>query len=234
MFVSSRAIVLNKVRHNDNTVIATLYTEAQGTVAFAVKHSTGSENKKRKGNLKVQLLQPLTVLSIEWDSHPTRHLQQLKSIEATGATSPRQFAVSDNLIAEALYHALKEEHQGEHFHFLQRSLTTDGENLPIVLLIQLARQLGIAPEVKAFKEQRFFDMLNVEYTDSPPAHKFYLHPYDAQHIPLILRLRYPTMHLLRLTPTERHRILRIIATYYRLHIPNFPQLRSLDILREMI
>ena len=106
--------------------------------------------------------------------------------------------------------------------------------MAIVLLIQLARHLGIAPDAIPFKEQNFFDLLNTEYTVTPPQHKYYLHPYDAQHIPLILRLRYPTMHLLKLTPAERHRALRIILTYYRLHIPNFPQLRSLEMLRDML
>ncbi|MBQ7742896.1 MAG: recombination protein O N-terminal domain-containing protein [Bacteroidaceae bacterium] len=233
MFVTSRAIVLNKVRHNDNTVIATLYTEAQGSVAFAVKRNGGGK-RTNSSNLRVQLLQPLTLLTVEWEHHPTRQLQQLKNIEAPTLSPLRDFAISDNLIAEALYHALKEEHQGDHFPFLQHSLANQGDNLPIVLLIQLARHLGIAPEAKAFKERCFFDLLNAEYTDNPPLHKYYLHPYDAQHIPLILRLRYPTMHLLKLTPAERHRALRIILTFYRLHIPGFPQLRSLEMLRDML
>ncbi|MBO4729950.1 MAG: recombination protein O N-terminal domain-containing protein [Bacteroidaceae bacterium] len=232
MFVTSRAIVLNKVRHNDNTVIATLYTEAQGTVVFAVKRSSGDRTPSR--SIKVQLLQPLTLLTIEWDHHPTRQLQQPKNIEGANISSLRNFAITDTLIAEALYHALKEEHQGDVFPFLQYSMTNDGDNMAIVLLIQLARHLGIAPDAIPFKEQSFFDLLNAEYTVTPPQHKYYLYPSDAQHIPLMLRLTYPTMSRVRLTPTEQHRILRIILTYYRLHIPNFPQLRSLEMLRDML
>ena len=232
MFVTSRAIVLNKVRHNDNTVIVTLYTEAQGTVSFAVKRSSRGTTQSR--SIKVQLLQPLTLLTIEWDHHPTRQLQQLRNIEGTHLSPLRNFAITDNLIAEALYHALKEEHQGDVFPFLQYSMTHEGDNMPIVLLIQLAHHLGIAPEAIPFKEKNFFDLLNAEYTASLPQHNYYLYPSDAQHIPLMLRLNYHTMHRVRLTPDEQHRILRIILTYYRLHIPNFPQLRSLEILRDML
>ena len=232
MFVTSRAIVLNKVRHNDNTVIATLYTEAQGTVAFAVKRNSGG--KTRSHGVKVQLLQPLTLLTIGWDHHPTRQLQQLKNIEGTNISPLRNFTITDNLIAEALYHALKEEHQGDVFPFLQYSMTNSGDNMAIVLLIQLARHLGIAPEAIPFKEQNYFDLLNAEYLAAPPQHKYYLYPSDAQHIPLMLRLTYHTMSRVPLSPTEQHRILRIILTYYRLHIPNFPQLRSLEMLRDML
>ena len=42
------------------------------------------------------------------------------------------------------------------------------------------------------------------------------------------------MHLLSLTPAERHRALGVIAAYYRLHLPNFPQLRSLELLGDML
>ena len=42
------------------------------------------------------------------------------------------------------------------------------------------------------------------------------------------------MHLLSLPPAERYRALRVIAAYYRLHLPNFPQLRSLELLGDML
>ena len=32
---------------------------------------------------------------------------------------------------------------------------------------------------------------------------------------------------------ERNRCLDVIMTYYRLHVPNFPELRSLKVLREL-
>ena len=49
----------------------------------------------------------------------------------------------------------------------------------------------------------------------------------------MLRLTYPTMHRVRLTPSQRQRALTIILTYYRLHIPGFPKLRSADILAQL-
>jgi DNA repair protein RecO (recombination protein O) len=48
-----------------------------------------------------------------------------------------------------------------------------------------------------------------------------------------MRMDYPTMHLFRLSRNERNRILDVLLTYYRLHLPGFPTLRSLSVLQEL-
>lgn len=45
-------------------------------------------------------------------------------------------------------------------------------------------------------------------------------------------MNYPTMHLFRLSRRERQRILQVLNTYYRLHVPQFPELKSLEVLQE--
>jgi len=44
---------------------------------------------------------------------------------------------------------------------------------------------------------------------------------------------FATMHLFRLTRAERARLLEVIVRYYRLHLPAFPELRSLSVLHEL-
>jgi DNA repair protein RecO (recombination protein O) len=41
------------------------------------------------------------------------------------------------------------------------------------------------------------------------------------------------MHLFKMTREERNRCVSIILYYYRLHIPNFPELRSLSVLQSL-
>jgi DNA repair protein RecO (recombination protein O) len=41
------------------------------------------------------------------------------------------------------------------------------------------------------------------------------------------------MHLFRLSHHERNRLLEVAITYYRLHLPNFPDMKSLGVLREL-
>ena len=46
-------------------------------------------------------------------------------------------------------------------------------------------------------------------------------------------MNFGTMQLFALSRTERQRILFLILEYYRLHLPVFPELRSLEVLSEV-
>ena len=46
-------------------------------------------------------------------------------------------------------------------------------------------------------------------------------------------MNYETMHLFAMSRAERNRCLTIINDYYRLHLPDFPLLKSLDVLKEL-
>ena len=50
---------------------------------------------------------------------------------------------------------------------------------------------------------------------------------------LMLRMNYPTMHLFPMSREQRNRLLDVIVSYYRLHIPSFPEMKSLEVLRNL-
>ena len=52
-------------------------------------------------------------------------------------------------------------------------------------------------------------------------------------IQLLMRLNYTTMRLLSLTRSERNRIVDVILYYYKLHLPEFPEMKSLPVLKEL-
>ena len=49
----------------------------------------------------------------------------------------------------------------------------------------------------------------------------------------MMRMDYATMHLFRLSRGERNRMVEVIIRYYRIHLPGFPEPRSLAVLREL-
>ena len=236
MFLSSPAIVLSRVHHTDNTYILTLYTQAEGSISFAVRNT--------KSRAQTSNLQPLTLLNIEWNHHPSRNLQHLQSVSilspyTTLTSHPHKAAVA-TLLGEALHHALRQEHHGDIFPFLLTSLQwLDGasqlyDNFHLIFLVQLAGQLGIEPNLEGASRSPYFDMINAECTPAQPQHNYYLTHSDLRLAPLLHRLSYTDMHRLVLTPSERHRTLRAILAYYRIHIPGFPQLRSPEMLKDML
>lgn len=52
-------------------------------------------------------------------------------------------------------------------------------------------------------------------------------------IHLLMRMDYPTMHLFQLSQQDRGRILDVLMRYYKLHLPDFPDLRSLAVLHQL-
>jgi DNA repair protein RecO (recombination protein O) len=76
-------------------------------------------------------------------------------------------------------------------------------------------------------------MLNACFTPSVPESGAFLKPDEAARVQMLLRMNYETMHLFSMSRAERNRCLTIINDYYRLHIPDFPVLKSLEVLKEL-
>ena len=76
-------------------------------------------------------------------------------------------------------------------------------------------------------------MLNARFTPIQPSHGAFLKPDEASRINILMRMNYETMHLFAMSRAERNRCLTIINDYYRLHLPDFPLLKSLDVLKEL-
>lgn len=233
-------IVLHQVRYNDDSLIVDVYTRRMGNVSFLVKTP-----KKRKGNIRALLLRPLNILELDFDYRPSLHLQRIKDMRLAVSYETLLFDPMKETLAfflsEFLYHALRQEsHNEELFDYLQQSLQwldQSGRNIAnfhIVCLIRLTRFLGIWPNVSNYQQGNVFDLEEGVMTDTLPAHELYLDVAESALVPLLLRLDYGTMRLLRLNRVQRGRILDVILLYYKTHVPGFPVLKSLDVLKEIL
>ena len=106
-------------------------------------------------------------------------------------------------------------------------------NFHLVFLIRLSRFLGFYPNLENYTEGCYFDLMNACFVHEQPLHGMFLRPQEASHIRLLTRMNYETMHLFSMSRAERSRCLEIICEYYRLHLPDFPELKSLAVLQEL-
>ena len=100
-------------------------------------------------------------------------------------------------------------------------------------MLHLTRFLGFYPNVEDATSGCCFDMREGCFVSVAPPHTDFLPPHEAEKIGLLLRLSYATMRLLRLTREERNRCVDVVLAYYRLHQPDFPDMKSLAVLREL-
>ena len=60
-----------------------------------------------------------------------------------------------------------------------------------------------------------------------PLHTDFLNAADAGHLYNLMRMNFDTMKLFKLSHDDRNRITEIVLRYYKLHLPNMPELQSL-------
>lgn len=234
-----RGIVLRTVKYGDNGLIVDMFTEQYGRRSFATKVTKG-----RRTPSGAAVWNPLAMVEFDADIRPNGKLPAPKDVRLYHNNlhtllSPVKSTLT-LFLAEFLTHALKSETENDALYsYLEVSLQwlnnaeKDYTNFHLVFLMRLTRFLGIFPNLDSASPLDFFDMESGCYCKARPYHPNYLNSADAIRIPMLFRMNYDTMHLFRMSRTERWSILTTLNTYYRLHIPGFPELKSLDVLHEV-
>ena len=239
MLVKTEAIVLHSLKYGETRLIVDLFTREAGRLSCIIPLP-----KTPKARLKKQYFQPMTLLEVEIDLRQRLQLQKLKDARLLSAYtsipfSPEKLALS-LFIAEFLYHALRSEQQNELlFVYLVDAMqwldiTEKGfANFHLTFLMRMSRFLGFYPNLDDYVEGCVFDLLAATFSMQVPTHRDFLQPDDARRIHTLMRMDFPTMHLYRLNRIDRNRIVDVLLQYYRLHIPQFPELKSLGVLQEL-
>lgn len=239
MLTKTWAIVLRTIKYGERRMIVDMFTRNAGRVSFAVSVTTATGRGMRR-----QMFQPLTLLDIECDIRPNIQLQKLRdtrlAVPYTSLPSdPVKLSIS-LFVAEFLCHALHGEQQNELlFDYIADSLRwldncrPGHANFHLVFLMRLSLFLGFYPNLDNHSPGSWFDLRAGCFTTEHPMHRDVIEPADAARINLMMRMQFATMHLYRMSRDERNRMLETIIRYYRIHIPDFPELHSLDVLREL-
>lgn len=239
MLVETEAIVLRSLKYGDNKMIVDMFTRSDGRMSFVAGVARSGKSRVRK-----QLFQPMTILSVVCDVRPRMRLQRLKdaSLQCPYSSLPFEpYKLSMSLfVAEFLCYVLRGEQRNlPLFDYVADSMRwLDGcpggcSNFHLVFLMRLSRFLGFWPNLDGYEPGDCFDMRGSCFCRRPPVHRDFLMPHEARLIGLMMRMNFSTMRLYRMSRAERNRMLEVLTDYYRIHIPDFPELKSLAVLREM-
>lgn len=238
MIIDDEILIFHALRYSDDQLIVEGLARNYGRVSFVVRISHAPRAKVRH-----VIFQPMAVLEVQWEEKPRAKLMRPIAARVSQPwsslhTSPIKAAIT-LFLAEFLLQVCRHEQSGElFFDYLLHSLTwldTAEEgfaNFHLLFLMRLAQFLGIAPNTSD-TGLPFFDLMAAEFVLRAPAHAYYIYGDEARAFEQLLRMNFSTMHLFQLTRTQRNRILELILTYYRLHIPSLPELKSWEVLREI-
>lgn len=239
MEVRTEAVVLRTVRYGDSKVIVDMLTEERGRVSFIC-----SISKSGRGRVMKQLFQPLTLLDVVFDYRENVQLQRFRDVGISKPYVSIPFSSGKLSIvlflAEFLTYATRDERDNRPlFEYIEKSLLwLDSSqqafaNFHLVFMMRLTRFVGFYPNLEDGGGVAWFDLREGCFTLVRPLHPDYINPAEASHISTLMRMDFDNMRLFCMTRDERNRCVELILSYYRLHVPNFPELRSLDVLKTL-
>ncbi len=240
MLEKTRGIVLHSLRYGDDSLIVDILTESRGTIAFLVRVP-----RSKKANVKSHLFRPLTILELDVDYRPQRPLQRIRDMRVCVHYESIPYEPMKEVVAlflgEVLYYALRMEDRNDRlFQFLLYSLdwfdsaTNSYANFHLALLIKLTRYLGFWPNCEDRNRTDFFDLQESSFTSIRPVHGQCLSAEEADWVPRFLKMNYATMRYFKMSRHQRTYVLDVLCRYYRLHIPEFPAVKSLDVLKALL
>lgn len=239
MLVKTRGIVLSFIKFRETSIIVRIYTEQLGLQSYIVN----SVRKKAPGS-RMALFQPFTLLDLVVYTSPKGGITRISEYKCLFPFASIPFDIRKSsvllFLSEVVSRTIREEEANPVlFNFLYRSIITfdqmeEGyENFHLVFLLQLAIYLGFAPSSGA------------EITTQVA---FATHASGASGI---LSSRPATLHFQLFEPLLedlihrpgqtiipngkiRRELLHILIQYYQLHVDKLGEIKSLNVLSEVL
>ena len=239
MLLKTQGIVLAINKYNDRFSMTQVFTSDYGRITYLLPIS-----KSKKSKINRAIFFPLSVVDLEVEHFPLRQIHRLKEAQ-------RQFPIySINVnpvkvsiaffLSEFLSKVLQDTTENRIiFSFLKESITTlEGKekglsNFHIAFMFLLAQFLGITPYLENYGKGFYFDLMNGEFKPNRPLHPHFLKPQQSEFLNTLKRINYNNMHRFQLSQNNRNSIINHMLDYYRIHVYDFPEIKSLEVLREL-
>jgi DNA repair protein RecO (recombination protein O) len=232
--VNTKAIVLSSLKYGDTSLIVKCYTEEAGLKSYLIR---GVLKPKKKG-IKAGYFQPLTQLKLV-ASHNTKGT--LNSLKEVHVINPYSSIYSDIVkqsvvmfLSEILSTSIQEEEQNITFyHFLEAAFNwLDAHdkiaNFHLLFLLNLTSFLGFYPDLSS-KEKLGFNLLEGMFTDQVND-KNVIYKNDFHQFKKLLGINFDDIENMSFSKKERQLVLQTIIRYFNLHLGNFRNPKSLQIL----
>ena len=228
MIESTKGITLHYYKYSENSVISKIFTERFGIQSYLIK---GIRSKNSK--IKLNLLQPLTLVQLEVSNKKNNNLQFIKEIKNSLPLGEIMQNMNKRFVtlfmSEVLLKILTEKEEDKNlFNYIWETvinMNSDkklNSNFPINFLLNLSKSLGFYPSHENIS-YKYFNLESGEFSNSE---EYYCIGGDLKDdfTKLILQEN-PDFHYKR-----RMEILEVLISYFNLHHYNLKNLKSHEII----
>ncbi|MFT7073583.1 DNA repair protein RecO [Patiriisocius sp. Uisw_017] len=237
MITTTRAIVFSSIKYGEADLIATCFTLTDGLKTYLLRGIL----KSKKGKLKTSYFQPLMQLEIVANHKNKGTLESIREAKVSYPYDSLHTQILKSSIvlflAEILKNTIQEEESNEHlFQFLESSFqwldTNETEpNFHILFLLKLTQFLGCYPDPSNAHFQ-YFNKAEGVFQESDPID----YCETGAHVKNFKRffgINFDSLNDLKLTKSERSRVLNLVLDYYHLHLQGFKKPKSLLVLNQL-
>lgn len=239
MLDKTEGIVLKTVRYAETSLIVTIFTKKHGILSFIVQGVRSSKNKQR-GNI----LQPLNLLQLEIYLKEQRNLNRIKEQTTLYIYKNIHTDFIKQSIAifciELISKCIKEHEVNEPlYNYLSLFLTeldvsnSNLENKPLFFLLEVASILGFEPALHNILKGVYFNMQEGKFVADYNTVQSCLNAHETNIFKQLLAIYYDKNDL-KLSGSERKIMLDKLLLYYRWHVSDFMELKSPQILSELL
>jgi DNA repair protein RecO (recombination protein O) len=228
MLHKTRGIVINYIRYRETSIIAKIYTEKFGIQSYIENGVRSSKGKNR-----IALFQPLTLLDLVLYHDDKKEIHRISEIKSAYPFKSLPYDVYKSSIGmfldEVLNKTLKENNENlVLFDFLYHSFIfldeTEHhfENFHLIFLLKYTFFLGFSPHDA--------NEILAQLRDAN-----ILIPFDSDYVILMNQLitaDYQTP--IGMSRGARNHLLETIILFYQLHVEDFGEMKSLQVLREVL
>jgi DNA repair protein RecO (recombination protein O) len=220
MMYKTEGMVFKVFKYRETSVIAKIFTSSFGAQTYIINGVRSSA----RGKGKMALLQPLTLLDMVVYHRENADIQRIAEWRCVDSYHSIPLNIRKTAIcmflSEVLYKSVKEEGESsELFSFLQQSMQildameSNFENFHLQFLVKLSRLLGFG-------------------VDSSPGFMVAFHEEEVPYVRHLLDQSYTDK--IAVTGPLRRTILDHILDFYRQHVDGLREIKSVEVLREVM
>ncbi len=239
----TKAIILKTIKYGETSLVVTAFTEAFGVQTYMVN---GVRTAKKNGQ-KASLFQPGSILQMDVYYNERNTMHRIKEYNRTIVYEQVLTHVLKNSIAvflmEMLYKLLKQPEQNiDLFYFcedillhLDKASAKEAANYPLFIALQLSHFFGFKIDDNYSTTNIFVDLQEGYFVHEQPTHGYFLANSDAFTTSELLKTMLPNeLANITLNHITRRHLLAKYVQYYQLHLPDFGELKTLQVMQEVL
>lgn len=232
----TNGIILQNTKYQDKSNILKVYTLQHGIQSYLVNIGHSAKSK-----IKGAHVFPLNLIEFIGQSKQSRNIQRMRDIHVSYIyqhlfSHPVKSTIAI-FLNEVLLKSLKEQHENkELYQFVSESLMVfddqdyETANFHLHFMVELSKHLGFYPNNNYSKQNCLFDLQDGVFAKDAPAHAYYADSELSFYLSELLSHK----SSFSCNAKTRSDLIQILIKFYRLHLPNFGEIKSIQILREVL